>query len=81
MPLFLPSMPLVVHIMRPTMVMALGKNYNGNPLRHTIRVTTIAVQEKSISLSHGCTLPPTPFIPSVTLLHHAPPNLAKFIRS
>ena len=72
----------VVHILRPTMVVALRRNCSGNPLRHNMRVTVVAVQEQGISLSLGCTSAPrTPFIPSVTPLHHALPNLGKCIRA
>ena len=82
MPFFVLTKPLVVHILHPAMVVALCRNCSGNPLRQNIRVTVVAVQEQGTSFSPGCTsAPPTPCIPSVTLLHHAPPNLGKIIRS
>ena len=51
MPLFLPTTPLVVHILRPTMVVARRRNCSGNPLTQNIRVTVVAVQEQGTSLS------------------------------
>ena len=82
MPLLLPTTPLVVHILRPTMVVGLRSNCSGSPLRHIIRVTLIAVQEQGTSLTRECTLaPPTPLVQTDTSLHHGPPNLGKFTKS
>ena len=88
MPLFFPTTPLVVHILRPAMVVALRSNCTGNPLRQNIRVTIVALQEQGTSLSLDCTsTPPAPFIRSATPLHHvaepwkiykaAKPNITK----
>ena len=78
MPLFLPITPLMVNILRPTMVVALRGNCSGNPRRKNIRGNAVAVQEQGTSLSLVGTLaPPTPFIASITPL----PNLGKYLRS
>ena len=74
MPWFLPTMPLVAPILHPNVVLGLGRKCDDNVLNRNIAVTVMAMQDKGTSLSLDRTsAPPTPFVPSVTLLHHASP--------